>query len=58
MVIMKSINFEFLRAHHPTLSDLGGLTEHYVHTYPAVSLVKARLRRLTAAKARRPLAVR
>jgi type I restriction enzyme R subunit len=40
---MKSINFEFLRAHHPTLSDLGGLAEHYAHTDPAASLVKARM---------------
>lgn len=41
--IMKSHNFEFLRPHHPELSDLGGFAETYAPSDPSACLVKLRL---------------
>ena len=40
--LMKSSNFEFLRADHRELADLGGFAEAYAHTDPAACLVKLR----------------
>jgi hypothetical protein len=40
--IMKSINFEFLRAARPELADLGGFSEQYAFTDPSSCLGKLR----------------
>ena len=40
--VMKSLNFEFLRATHRELADLGGFAEGYVHSDPTACLVKLR----------------
>ncbi|MBK6938735.1 MAG: DEAD/DEAH box helicase family protein [Planctomycetes bacterium] len=39
---MKSVNFEFLRAHRAVLADLACFAERYVHDDPASSLLKQR----------------
>ena len=41
--MVESLNFEFLRAKHAELADLGGFAEKYVWTDPMGSLVKMRL---------------
>ena len=43
MVIMKSINFEFLRAQRPVLADLGGFAETYAHADAQSAMVKVRV---------------
>ncbi|MEI8259865.1 MAG: DUF4145 domain-containing protein, partial [Deltaproteobacteria bacterium] len=40
--IVKSKNFEFLRARYPHLADYGGYAETYVHADPPSALVKLR----------------
>ena len=40
--IMKSVNFEFLRARRAAIADLGAFAERYAHSDPSSSLVKAR----------------
>src|SRR5256885_2743999 len=40
--LMKSQNFEFLRAKHRELADLGGFAEAYARPDPASALVKLR----------------
>ena len=40
---MSSRNFEFLRPHHPELSDLAGFAETYAASDPSACLVKLRL---------------
>lgn len=42
MVIMKSINFEFLRPERPVLADLAGFAETYAHS-DARAMVKVRV---------------
>ncbi|MDF1593523.1 MAG: DEAD/DEAH box helicase family protein [Desulfobacterales bacterium] len=42
-IIMKSINFEFLRKRWPELASLGGFAEQYAVTDPASAMVKLRL---------------
>jgi len=39
---MESRNFEFLRATHPELADLGGFAERYAYSDPASALMKLR----------------
>ena len=41
-IIMKSINFEFLREKWPELASLGGFAEQYARPDPASALVKLR----------------
>lgn len=41
-IIMKSINFEFLRDKWPELASLGGFAEQYVWPDPASAMVKLR----------------
>lgn len=41
-LLMKSINFEFLRSKWPELAGLGGFAEAYAHTDPLGSLTKLR----------------
>lgn len=41
-VLVKSINFEFLRAKRTYLADLGGFAEQYLHPDPASALIKLR----------------
>ena len=42
-IIMKSINFEFLRERWPELASLGGFAEQYTASDPASAMVKLRL---------------
>jgi type I restriction enzyme R subunit len=42
-VVVKSLNFEFLRSNRPYLADLGGFAEQYLHADPASALIKLRL---------------
>jgi type I restriction enzyme R subunit len=42
-IIMKSINFEFLRERWPELASLGGFAEQYAVSDPASAMVKLRL---------------
>lgn len=41
-LIMQSTNFEFIRARHPELANLGGFAERYAYSDPASALVKLR----------------
>ena len=41
-IIMKSVNFEFLRKKWPELASLGGFAEQYAWPDPAGALVKLR----------------
>lgn len=41
--LVKSTNFEFLRAKWPPLASLAGFAEHYCHPDPESSLIKLRL---------------
>jgi len=41
-VVVKSVNFEFLRAKRSYLADLGGFAEQYLHPDPASALIKLR----------------
>jgi type I restriction enzyme, R subunit len=41
--LMKSLNFEFLRAKRPELADLGGFAEQYAFSDPVGCLVKLRM---------------
>lgn len=43
MVIMKSINFEFLRTERPVLADLAGFAETYAHADAPSAMVKVRV---------------
>lgn len=40
--LVKSVNFEFLRAKRAYLADLGGFAEQYLHPDPASALIKLR----------------
>jgi len=42
-LIMKSINFEFLRSKWPELAGLGGFAEAYAHPDPVGSISKLRV---------------
>lgn len=42
-ILMKSINFEFLRPKWPELAGLGGFAEAYAHTDPVGSISKLRV---------------
>lgn len=42
-LIVKSQNFEFIRAKHPALANLGGFAEAYVYSDPGSAVIKLRL---------------